>query len=215
MVYSDIELAITLIQAAIHDTYHRKLLLFLSDYGFALVFFGALFEGETIIILAGILSHQSVLPFTWTVCAAAVGAFSGDQISFYIGRRYGSKVLIRFPRVEQLAASVRLQLTASADLVAFGCRFVYGTRIVVPMLLGANGYSPKRFALINLFSAVLWAITGVSAGYLVGSGAEKLLGRIEHLEQLLLAVLLAMLGWWWHRHRKFRKQTAGKSTNQG
>jgi len=112
-------------------------------------------------------------------------------------------------------ASVRLRLAASADWVAFGCRFVYGTRILAPMLLGANGYSPKRFALINLSGAVLWAIAGVSAGYLVGSGVEKLLGRIEHLEQLLLAVLLAMLGWWWYRHRKFRKQAGGKSTNQG
>lgn len=190
-------------------------LLFLSDYGILLVFFGALFEGETIIILAGVLSHQSLLPFTWTVCAAAVGAFTGDQISFYIGRRYGSSIITQFPRAEQLAASIRLRLTASADWVAFGCRFVYGTRIVAPMLLGANGYSPKRFVLINLFSAMLWAITGVSAGYLVGSGAEKLLGKIEHLEQLLLAVLLIMLGWWWYRHHKLRKQAGGKSANQG
>ena len=103
-------------------------LLFLSDYGIALVFFGALFEGETIIILAGVLSHQSVLPFMWTVCAAAVGAFVGDQVSFYIGRRYGSKVLTRFPRATQLADRVRLRLTTSADWIAFGCRFVYGER---------------------------------------------------------------------------------------
>ncbi|HEX19963.1 MAG TPA: DedA family protein [Acidiferrobacteraceae bacterium] len=179
-------------------------LLFLSDYGIVLVFFGALFEGETIIILAGVLSHQSVLPFMWTICAAIVGAFTGDQTSFYIGRRYGTNIITRFPRAAQLADSVRPRLTASADWVAFSCRFVYGTRIVAPMSLGANRYSPKRFALINLLSVLLWAVTGVSAGYLVGSGAEKLLGKIEHLEQLLLAVLLAMLGWWWYRHRKFQ-----------
>ena len=190
-------------------------LLFLSDYGIALVFIGALFEGETIIILAGVLSHQSVLPFTWTVFAAAVGAFTGDQISFYIGRRYGSRIITRLPQSDQLLASIRLRLSANADWVAFGCRFVYGTRILAPMVLGANGYSPKRFALINLSGAVLWAIAGVSAGYLVGSGTEKLLGRIEHLEQLLLAVLLALLGWWWHRHRKFCNQAGGKSANQG
>jgi membrane protein DedA with SNARE-associated domain len=182
-------------------------LLFLSDYGIALVLFGAFFEGETVIILAGVLCHQSVLPFMWTVCAAAVGAFSGDQLGFHIGRRYGPKALARFQRVAVQAERIRPLLKARSDWIAFGCRFVYGTRIVAPMLLGAHGYPPGRFALINLFSAALWALAGVSAGYLIGTGAEKLLGRIAHLEQLLLAVLLVMVGWWWYRHRKSHKDS--------
>ncbi len=178
---------------------------FLSEYGEVLVFFGALFEGETIIVLAGVLSHQSVLPFAWTICAAATGAFTGDQLSFHIGRQYGSSVLTRFPRVAQQAQSVRPRIRERGDWIAFGCRFIYGTRIVTPILLGASGYSPQRFALINLVSAALWALAGVTAGYLVGTGAEKLLGRIEHLGQMLLVVLTAMLGWWWFRHHKLHQ----------
>lgn len=180
---------------------------FLSHYGLVFVLFGAFFEGETVIVLAGVLCHQGVLPFEWTVLAAALGAFTGDQTSFHLGRRYGPNVLSRFRRVAQQAEKIRPFLASKPDWIAFGCRFVYGTRIVTPVLLGAHGYSPGRFALINLFSASLWAITGVSVGYLTGASAEKLLGRIDHVEQLLLAVVLVMLGWWWYRHRQFIKNS--------
>lgn len=179
-------------------------LLFIAHYGLILVLFGAFFEGETIVVLAGILCHQGALPFEATVIAASVGAFAGDQTAFHLGRRYGTNLLSRFQWLAQQADKVRPWLVSKSDWIAFGCRFVYGTRIAAPVLLGMHGYSGRRFALINMFSAVLWATAAVSIGYLIGTGAEKLLGRIAHIEQLLLAVFLVMLGLWWHRHRKLR-----------
>lgn len=186
-------------------------LVFLSQYGLVFVLFGAFFEGETVIVLAGVLCHQGILPFETTVVAAAIGAFAGDQTGFYLGRRYGSRVLSRFHGLAQEADKIRPLLVSKSDWIAFGCRFVYGTRIVAPMLLGANGYPPGRFALINLLSVALWSTAGISAGYLIGSGAEKLLGKIEHIEQLLLAVLLAMLLWWWYRHRRLQRQSTRRT----
>jgi len=179
-------------------------LLFIAHYGLVLVLLGAFFEGETIIVLAGILCHQGVLPLEWTMITAAFGAFMGDQTCFHLGRRYGTKLLSRFQRFAQQANKVQPWLTSKSDWLAFGCRFIYGARIVTPVLLAVHGYPAGRFALINLFSAALWAIAGVSIGFLIGTSAEKLLGRIMHIEQLLLAVLLVMLGFWWWRHRKFQ-----------
>lgn len=172
----------------------------LSHYGLMLVFAGALIEGETIILLAGVLAHEGVLPFSWTVGTAAVGAFSGDQIWFRLGRRYGSDALTRFPRLVRYADKVRPWLKRKSDWIAASSRFVYGTRSVAPLLLGAHEYPGMRFALINSISASLWAFVVAGLGYLIGSGAEQLLGRIEHIEQLLLVLVIIMAGWWWYRH---------------
>jgi len=172
----------------------------LSHYGLILVFSGALIEGETIILLAGVLAHEGVLPFSWTVGVAAVGAFTGDQIWFRLGRRYGPDALTRFPRLARYADKVRPWLAKKSDWIAAGSRFVYGTRSVAPLLLGAHEYPGLRFVLINLVSASLWSLMVVGLGYLIGNGAERLMGRIEHIEQLLLLVMI-MLGWWWYRHR--------------
>ncbi len=175
---------------------------YLSHYGFIFVFVGALLEGETVILLAGVFCHRGDLPYDWTVIAAALGAFAGDQSWFHLGRRYGQDVLSRFPRLTEQADKVKPWLQQKSDWIAAGSRFVYGTRTVAPMLLGMHDYSPVRFALINSVSASLWAIVGVSVGYLIGVGAEQLFGRIKHVEQLLLAIILVMLARWWYRHRK-------------
>ncbi len=175
---------------------------FLAHYGLILVFVGALLEGETVILLAGVLCHRGAVAFEWAVVAATLGAFTGDQLWFHLGRRYGQGALSRFPKLVKQADKVQPWIKQKADWIAAGSRFVYGTRTVAPVLLGLHGYSPIRFALINSLSASIWATAGVGAGYLVGAGAEQLFGQIKHVEQLLLLIVLVMLVRWWYRYRK-------------
>ncbi|MCP4406309.1 MAG: DedA family protein [Gammaproteobacteria bacterium] len=177
-------------------------LAWLSQHGLILVFGGAALEGETVIVLAGMLTHQGVLPFTWTVYVAAMGAFMGDQVLFRLGRHYGQGTLNRFPRLAHHADRVEPWVQSRADWVAVSSRFVYGMRSVMQLMLGTYRYPAMRFLLINLFTALLWAIAGVSGGYLVGNGAEKLLGDIIRFEQFLLLAMIIILGGWWYRRRR-------------
>ncbi len=187
--------------AALHALFN-DLQPFIVNWGLSIVYLGAVLEGETVVLIAGILCHQGTLPLGGTVAVAALGAFTGDQIWFRIGRRHGRNALSRFPRLAHHAERVRPWVTKHADWIALGSRFIYGTRSVSPLLLGTEGYSAWRFALLNGFSAVLWASLGVGLGYLLGTGAEQLIGPIEHIEQLLLVALAGMLAWhWYRRHR--------------
>ncbi len=182
---------------------------FLSHYGLIIVFVGAVLEGETVILLVGVLYHQGTLSFELTIMVAALGAFTGDQFWFYLGRRYGQGVLSRFPKLVKQADKVRPWVKQKSDWIAVGSRFVYGSRIAAPMLLGMNGYSPMRFALFNSLSASVWAMAVVGVGYLVGASTEQLFGRIKHIEQLLLVIILVMLVRWWYRYKKL-SHGAGK-----
>jgi len=175
---------------------------FLSQYGLLIVFIGACLEGETILLLAGVFSHRGVLPLEWVIMVGILGAFIGDQTCFYIGRKYGKAVLIRYPGLDKHANKVRPWLKQKSDWVAFGSRFIYGTRTIAPILLAINNYSPKRFAFINFISASLWAWIAVEAGYLIGLEAEKLFGRIVHVEQLVLVLILIFAAWHWYRRKK-------------
>ncbi len=188
------------------QTLTQEILPFLSHYGLIIVFLGALIEGETVIILSGVLCLHGTLPFYWTVAIAALGAFAGDQFWFYLGRRYGLKVLLHFPYLAKYADKVRPLLREKSDWIALSNRFVYGTRTIAPIMLGMEKYPINRFISINIFSASLWATLGVGAGYLVGTGVEKLFGKIEHIEQLLLAIVVIMIIWWYWR-RKFSATT--------
>ncbi len=188
----------------------REIIPFVSQYGLIIVFIGALLEGETIILLAGILCHRAILPFDGAIVVAALGAFTGDQLWFYLGRRYGWRVITRFTNLAKHEDNVRLWLKKKSDAIAFGSRFVYGTRTVAPVLLGIYDYPALRFAIINSISASVWAIAGIGIGYMLGTGAEKIFGRIDYIEELMLLVILIMLVWWWYRYRKENRHS-GKS----
>jgi membrane protein DedA with SNARE-associated domain len=62
----------------------------LADYGLLAVIFLTFLEGETIVIVAGFLSHQGYFnPYLLGLCAFT-GTFCGDQLWFYLGRRHSN-----------------------------------------------------------------------------------------------------------------------------
>jgi membrane protein DedA with SNARE-associated domain len=48
-------------------------------------------------------------------------------------------------------------------------RYMYGLRTVIPMSIGITKYSAKKFALINLLSAWVWAAITVTPAYFYGA----------------------------------------------
>lgn len=77
----------------------------IAQYGYAAVFLGALFEGESVLLLAGYAAHRGYLDFPVLTVVAGVGAMTGDQFFFWLGRRHGQALLARRPvwrgKVEQ------------------------------------------------------------------------------------------------------------------
>ncbi|RMH38142.1 MAG: DedA family protein [Nitrospirae bacterium] len=175
---------------------------FLLHYGYGLVVFGALVEGETVLILAGVLVHQGTFSFPLATAAAIVGAVVGDQVWFYLGRHSLQNIIRRFPRLGERLDRVRPWLERHADWIAAGSRFVYGTRIASPMVLGANGYSRGRFLVINILVGTIWVLLCITCGYLLGATAQYLFGEVARLEWLAIIVVLVILGWrFWVRQR--------------
>ena len=70
---------------------------FLGAYGYAAILVGTLFEGETILILAGFAAHLGYLKLPWVIVAAFAGTLLGDQLFFYLGRKHRGKIIKTFP----------------------------------------------------------------------------------------------------------------------
>jgi len=104
-------------------------------------------------------------------------------------------VLSRFPRTAKQVDRIRPLLAEKADWIAAGSRFVYGTRIPSPLLLGAEGYPRIRFLIINILSGAVWATACVSGGYLLGAATKQILGEIARIEWMLVVVVVGILGW--------------------
>jgi membrane protein DedA with SNARE-associated domain len=163
----------------------------LAQYGYLAVFIGSVLEGETILVLAGFAAHQGYLSFPVVLMVAVCGGTLGDQLFFFLGHRYGPAVIARFPRWTARAQQVRQLLQRYHAGVIVGIRFMYGLRIVGPIVIGASAVPPWRFVLFNLLGAMIWAVLVGGAGYLFGQTLQWLLADLKHDEEAVLLLVIA------------------------
>ena len=180
----------------------QELMPFLQSYGLLIIFLGVLLEGEVAIIIAGILCQQGTLALSETIIVAMIAAYLSDQIWFQLGRHYGQRLLNKFPFLLKHQNKIQPWIQNKSDYIAFGGRFIYGTRIIGYILLGVHNYSLKRFMLIDALVATSWCLLGIGLGYFLGSSADSIFGKIKYIEKLLLLMFLLGVGWHWYKARK-------------
>ncbi len=175
------------------------------EWGYLAVAVGAFAEGETVLLAAGYAARVGWLDL-WRVLAVAVlAASAGDQFFFWIGRLWGHALLQRIPRLRTQVERVSALLRRRPGGAVVAVRFLYGLRIAGPVLIGAAGVSPLRFAVFNVLGALLWAplITGLGWGF--GHAWEHLSQRLAGVQAGLLALLLVVALASWLGRRLLRR----------
>jgi membrane protein DedA with SNARE-associated domain len=169
----------------------------LSELGYLALFVGTLLEGETVVFLAGLAAHHGYLWFPAVVAVAFIGGFTSDQLLFFVGRRYGTRVLTRYPGIAAKVPRVQALVKRWDAFAVFLVRFLYGLRIAAPLVIGACGIAPWRLALYDFIGAVVWSVVVASVGYFAGQGLQYWLARVDLSVVLLLmtAALAAGTAW--------------------
>jgi membrane protein DedA with SNARE-associated domain len=166
---------------------------FLENYGYVALFVGTFLEGETILVLAGFAAHRGYLALPWVMLVAFAGTITSDQLFFYIGRRNGRAFLDKRPKWAARAQRVRVLLERHKLKVVLGFRYFYGLRNVTPLVIGASGFSPVEFLILNIIGGAIWATTVAALGYVFGSAVEAVLADVRRYEKWLF-VLIAAVG---------------------
>jgi len=165
------------------------------------IFFWTFLEGETIIILSGVAAKNGMILLEHIIFTAWSGAFLGDQLYFYIGRRWGGKILIKFERLRPSITKAIGFLENHSIIFIFTYRFIYAVRNVSPFAIGMSSISWRRFAILNFCAAGIWAIAFAGGGYLVGAAMEGVFGEIG---MVLSGVMLVIIIFVAHRHYRQR-----------
>ena len=138
----------------------------MKEYGYIILFIWSMLEGESGLIMAGLLSHTGDMNLFIAIFVAGLGGFAGDQVYFYIGRFNKKYVYKKLKGQRRKLALAHLLLKKYGWPIIFVQRYMYGLRTVIPISIGLTRYDAKTFALINLISAWCWgALTIVPAWY--------------------------------------------------
>ncbi|EAP1412376.1 DedA family protein [Salmonella enterica] len=177
----------------------------ITHYGYAALVIGSMAEGETVTLLGGVAAHQGLLKFPLVAATVALGGMMGDQLLYLLGRCYGGKILRRFPRYHTKIRRAQKMIQRHPYLFVIGTRFMYGFRVVGPLLIGASRLPPKIFLPLNIVGALIWALLFTTLGYLGGEVIAPWLHDLDqHLRHgvwLILAIVLVVGVRWWLKRR--------------
>lgn len=160
---------------------------------------------ETIVITASVLAAQGELVIWFIVPLVALGAFLGDNASYWLGRGIGDPVAERLFSGEK--GRGRLQWAEEAlqrrgvVLIAIG-RFIPAGRTATTFAAGSLEMPYRQFLFADAIAAVVWALYASMLGYL---GGETFKDNVWLPVALSLgvatAVGLSVEGW-----RRFQKR---------
>lgn len=140
----------------------------LTEYGYWIVFLGALVEGESIILPASALASQGVLNVYTVGMVAFFTTLCVDQILYFVGYYHGMKIFEKYPKLEKPAEKVFEMLHKYDVTFILSFRFIYGIRTLSPIVIGAAKVPPKKFIPLNFLAAIIWTVISVGGGYLLG-----------------------------------------------
>jgi membrane-associated protein len=131
---------------------------------------------ETVIIALGVATAGSADPrIALLVLCAAAGAFLGDNLSYFIGSRFGPFAERRF---FSTGKGAQRRAWAERSLRRFGvpliivCRFIPGGRTAVTLSCGLIGYPRRRFVPATAAAGLIWAFYAFFLGRLGGKAFE-------------------------------------------
>lgn len=175
----------------------------LTEYGFLLyplILVWTFIEGETVVIITGAIASEgryNISVEMLALCALA-GSFFGDQLYYYIGRRYGSPLLARWPTLGKKIDWAFHLVKTNPTIFILSFRFIYGIRNIAPFVIGIAGVPRLRYAALNFVAAAIWAHSFAWGGYLLGRALEDWLGDYKwHMLGgfVVLAGLFAIYGY--------------------
>ncbi|MDW4497450.1 DedA family protein [Sulfitobacter sp. D35] len=186
----------------------------LTQYGLPLVFVGCFLEGDAAAVVSGGLAHSGTLPLWGVLGLVFLGAFLADTMWFVLGRRLPHSPRFARHLESRVGRSARDLVARNPVLVILGFRFVWGTRIAVPLTLGASMLPARLVLSLDALACMVWAGTLVAVGYGIGATLLNLLdlGFHAHFGLVLAGGIAVALILGWIGRRVLRKDRAGRGT---
>jgi membrane protein DedA with SNARE-associated domain len=170
------------------------------QFGYPALIIGLLFEGETMLVLGAFMAHRGYLNLPLVIFIGCIVAFTSDQFFFWMGRLKGDQFLESRPSLKSHVEKAKSLLGWNTNLLFIGIRFMYGLRTALPFVIGMARFDPKKFAVLDLIGAFLWALTFGLAGQLVGQLMAGIFEDVkEHELVIALGIILVGAGVWLYR----------------
>lgn len=162
----------------------------LQSLGYLGAFIGAVLEGEILLITFVQLGRLGYLNLYLAVFSFAIGTLATDWFFFFVGRKRGRHFIENHPGLRDRFNRMDQLLGKKQKLLLIFYRFMYGFRIVLPVLFGLSSISVRTFAIYSILGNIVWIGLFSLLGYYA---AEWIIARLEWIQANLIFILPAII----------------------
>ncbi len=164
----------------------------------ALIVLGAVVPALPLMFAVGVLVGMGDLSGPYALVCAAAGAFAGDAISFWVGRRWGPQLRQSWPfsRYPQFLTQGEALFRRNAFKSILIARYVGAIRPFVPAVAGMMKMPPRRYAMASGIAALSWAVLFLLPGWMLGQAYEAVAAVAGRLALVLGLLLLLVAAVW-------------------
>jgi membrane protein DedA with SNARE-associated domain/membrane-associated phospholipid phosphatase len=157
---------------------------------------GTIIPGSITMTAIGVLVGSGVMPLFATLACATIGAVAGDSIGLLIGYYYKDhlKRMWPFRKYPKMLERGQHFIAQHGGKSIFIGRFVGAIRAFVPLVAGMLEIPPLRFYLVDVVSALCWAIAYMLPGFLLGVASLEI--PAEMAAKVILLILSALVVLW-------------------
>ena len=156
---------------------------------------GFIFPGDTLLLIAGLLTFTGVIKVDiwWVALAIGFAAFLGGEVGYYIGKKAGPRV---FERKESGIFSIKNVRRTNAFFERYGgmaviiARFVPVIRTFAPIAAGVGKMNYRKYSLYNLIGAFIWGAGVTVIGFLLGNIKPVADFVTKYIDLVLLGVVV-------------------------
>lgn len=174
------------------------LLIFAIAFCDAVIVLGAIVPALPLMVAIGVLIGMGEIAGPYAVACAALGAFAGDGLSYWIGRRWGNALrgvwpFRRYPQLLDRGEALFRRNAIKSILVA---RYVGAVRPFVPAIAGMAKMPLPRYLQASGFACLSWAMLFLLPGWALGQAYDAVAAVADKLALVLLGLLAALaLAW--------------------
>lgn len=163
------------------------------------LFFGFFLPGDSLLFIAGMIIANTLSPFDvaavnlvyWIALITAAGVL-GNFLGYWVGKK-SDRLLLKKERwffkrkYLQQAEEFYAKKGGGAIIIA---RFLPIVRTFAPIVAGMVKMNFAKFSFYNMIGSLLWVVTIVTAGFLLGENAWVK----DNLEKIIIGIVLLTTG---------------------
>ena len=169
----------------------------LETYGYIGLFLYSLGGGFVALVGAGILSFMGKMDLTLSISIAFIANSIGDVMLFYLARYQKSMMMTNLRKHRRKLALAHIMMKKNGSWIILIQKFIYGIKTLIPIAIGLTKYDFKKFAVLNVLSAGVWALAFGLGSFYSGSALVEFVKLISNKPWIAPIILIIFGGGLW------------------